>query len=91
MLPVSEEVVFPREFYGRLFAAEQPSPQQQSIRRGQKGPLRGGRQNQRTIVNQSENGEAAPKSRLNALQTKHNVSIVSLLRFVQFLFFNYTA
>ncbi|VDM33646.1 unnamed protein product [Hydatigera taeniaeformis] len=83
LLPISQEVAFPREFYGKLFMAEQPpQPPQTSTRRGQGASQRGighmKNGNSRATVlsgHQSENGEAAPKTRLNALRTKFNVFI----------------
>ncbi|CDS37530.1 high density lipoprotein receptor hdl [Echinococcus multilocularis] len=83
LLPVSQEVAFPREFYGKLFMVEQPSQQQQlSTRRGQRAPQRGGghlqHESSRTNIlpnHQPENGEISPKTRLNALRSKFNVSI----------------
>ncbi|VDK23124.1 unnamed protein product [Taenia asiatica] len=83
MLPVSQEVAFPREFYSKLFVAEQPpQPQQHSTRRGQGAPQRGSghmqHESSRTAVlsgHQPENGEIAPKTRLYVLRSKFNVSI----------------
>ncbi|KAL5107661.1 Vigilin [Taenia crassiceps] len=81
LLPVTHEVAFPREFYSKLFATEQPpQPQQHSTRR-RLGAQRGGGhiqyENSRTAVSshQLENGEIAPKTRINALRSKFNVSI----------------
>ncbi|KAM7542660.1 hypothetical protein Aperf_G00000013839 [Anoplocephala perfoliata] len=82
LLPVSEEVAFSREFYGKLFISEHTQQQQQRQRfqpnrRGQKAPQRGEKQDPKPTVTAgpADNDEAAPKSRLNALQSKFNVSI----------------
>ncbi|KAM3184380.1 hypothetical protein ACTXT7_008456 [Hymenolepis weldensis] len=79
LLPVSEVVVFPQEFYGRLFVPEQPQHQQQQKDRAQgnrRGQQKGGPQKSNQIGVQLENGEAIPaKTRLIALQGKYNVMI----------------
>lgn len=89
LLPVSEEVDFPQEFHGKLFATEQPQAapgnnkkgkdQQQPPRRGnnrQQPQNRGQRGPTRGNNAQHEPEEVEPpQTKLVALQSKFNVSI----------------
>ncbi|VDN98236.1 unnamed protein product [Rodentolepis nana] len=75
LLPVNEVVVFPQEFYGKLFVSEQSQQQvdrTQGNRRGQKISFQ--KSNQKS--NQPETVEETPaKTRLIGLQRKYNVII----------------
>ncbi|VDD84192.1 unnamed protein product [Mesocestoides corti] len=80
-LPILEVVPFPHEFYGMLFSVVHPPHQPQSNNRQGRQPeqVRSGHRNQRerggiAVVNSGEEGDA-PRTKLNALQRKYNVTI----------------